>query len=49
MNGGPGPRNMLVEIIEESPRLLKGKKPLNVYEVASTAKIDGSSRGSVTR
>lgn len=48
-NGRPSPRNMFVEIIEESPRLLKGKKPLNVNEVTSMAKINGSPRGSITR
>lgn len=48
-NSRPGPRNMLVEIIKERPRLFKGKKPLNVDEVASMAKINGSSSGSVGR
>lgn len=48
-DGGSGPRNMLVEIIKESPRLLKGKKPLNVDEVTSMTKINGSPSGSVVR
>lgn len=44
-DSGSGPRNVFVEVIKESPRLLKGKKPLNVDEVTSMAKINGSPSG----